>query len=337
MVTDRLSRGVLYLVVIGVLAIAFAGCGGGGEAVTPPVPPGTSTVTGRVVDATDVAQGLANAQVSTNATSGRSGRLTTMSDSNGGFTLTGVPAGVVRIQARAATTSYRDAVVDVDVPSGESVAVVISLVPVAVSAPASVTVSPVSVSVQENVPRAFTATVRDAQDNVLSLTPTWTVSARLGSISSSGEFVGTTQGSGTVSATSGTATGTSLVAVTGATAPQISAVTAAPTTLGPRGGNVLFTAQVQSGGQIQSAALRVLAPGATTPVEVALTPLSGSTEYSASYEYTYALPANSSSGYLTDDTYSVTVVATDVRSLSGESIPLSVVVLAVEPPPGEPS
>jgi hypothetical protein len=333
MARTGLARAVLSLLVAGVIGMVLAGCGGGeGEGAAPP-PGGTSTITGRVVDAANTSVGLADAQVSVVSVQSR-GRATT--DDEGNFTLTGVPSGVVRLRVTP-PSGYRAGAVDVDVPADETLALVITLVPAAAAQPATLTVSPVSASVQVGVPKTFTATVRDEAGNVLALTPTWTVSAGLGAISASGVFTGAAEGSGTATATCGAATGTAVVTVTAATAPRITGLNATPTTLGPTGGAVLFTAQVEAGGRIQSVVLRIRRAGSATATDVPLTPLAGATEFTASYEQSYTFGPNDSTGFTEDNVYTVTVVATDMRALSTESDPLSVVVLSADQPPPEPT
>lgn len=335
MVKNRLARAVLSLTVICALGVVVAGCGGGGEAGQPqPVPGETGTINGHVVDATDVSKGLENAQVSVASTQQR-GRVV-MSGTDGEFTLTGVPAGIVRVDVKAPSTAFRSATVDIDVPQNGSVEVWITLLPISVALPASVAISPVSSSVQVNVPKQFTATVLDSRGNPLSVSPTWTVSAQIGTIDVTGMFVGAAEGDGIITATAGNATGTASVTVTPATAPEISGLTAAPTTLGTSGGDVLFTAHVEAGGRIKSVVLRVQAAGGS-PVDVPLTPVEGSSEFEASYQYTYTFGPNSSPGFTEDQVYTVKIVATDMRGLSSQSDPVTVVVLGAETPPPTPS
>ncbi len=335
MAKNRLARAVLSLIIICALGVVVAGCGGGEEGgEAQPVPEGTSTINGYVVDATDTSKGIENAQVSFASTQQR-GRAV-MSGADGEFTLTGVPAGIVRINVKAPSTAFRSAAVDIDVPQNGSVDVWITLLPISVTLPASVAISPASSSVQVNVPKQFTATVLDSRDNPLNVSPTWAVSAQIGTIDATGMFVGAVEGNGIITATAGNATGTASVTVTPATAPQISGLTAAPTTLGTSGGDVLFTAHVEAGGRIKSVILRVQMAGGS-PVDVPLTPDEGSTEFDASYQYTYTFGPNSSPGFTEDQVYTAKIVATDMRDLSSESDPVTVVVLGADTPPPTPS
>ncbi len=80
----------------------------------------------------------------------------------------------------------------------------------------SITVTPATVALAINGTQQYVAVGRDANDRVVAFTPTWTVAATGGTVSSTGLFTaGTLAGtfSNTVSASNGTVTGTATVTV----------------------------------------------------------------------------------------------------------------------------
>jgi hypothetical protein len=93
---------------------------------------------------------------------------------------------------------------------------------------ATITVTPSNPAVAAGATQQFTAVGKDANGNVVSITPTWTISAGGGSIDNNGLLTaGSTAGSYTVTATSGSVSGTSMVTV------AISALPVATITLTP--------------------------------------------------------------------------------------------------------
>ena len=98
---------------------------------------------------------------------------------------------------------------------------------------ASITVTPTPVTLAIGATQQFTAVVRDASNNVLSITPNWSVAASGGTITSTGLFTaGTLAGTytNTVTASVGSVSGTATVTVS-AGALAIIAVTPNPKTL----------------------------------------------------------------------------------------------------------
>lgn len=88
---------------------------------------------------------------------------------------------------------------------------------------ATITVSPSSPTLTAGSTQQFTAVGKDANGNVVSITPTWTVEAGGGTVDNNGLFTaGSTAGTftNTVKATSGGVSGTTTVTVTGA-APSV--------------------------------------------------------------------------------------------------------------------
>lgn len=108
---------------------------------------------------------------------------------------------------------------------------------------ASITVTPDPTTLNVGLTRLFTAVGRDANGNLVAITPTWSVVADGGTINSSGLFTaGSTPGTytNTVQAAVGSMTGTATVIVTSGTLASIT-VTPNPATMGI-GGTQQFTA-----------------------------------------------------------------------------------------------
>ncbi len=80
-------------------------------------------------------------------------------------------------------------------------------------APASVTVTPDSVTVSADLTKQFSATVRDSDGNVVSSAPLWTVSGGIGTVNPSGLFTASIAGNGYVIAIAGSARDSSRVTV----------------------------------------------------------------------------------------------------------------------------
>ncbi|MDB4913274.1 MAG: hypothetical protein JWM95_918 [Gemmatimonadetes bacterium] len=102
---------------------------------------------------------------------------------------------------------------------------------------ATLTVTPGSVSLLPGSPQVFTAVGRDAQNNVVSVSPAWSVVGGGGTINIAGSFAaGSTAGSypGLVHATSGAIIGTADVTVTTGSASQLT-LTTAPSSSGAIG------------------------------------------------------------------------------------------------------
>jgi hypothetical protein len=95
---------------------------------------------------------------------------------------------------------------------------------------ATITVTPAAPTMAAGSTQQFTAVGKDADGNVMSLTPTWTVSSGGGTIDDSGMLTaGSTAGSFTVTATSGSVSGTSTVTVASSALP-VATITLTPAT-----------------------------------------------------------------------------------------------------------
>ena len=95
---------------------------------------------------------------------------------------------------------------------------------------ATIAVTPAAPTLTAGSTQQFTAVGKDADGNVMSITPTWTVSAGGGTIDDSGMLTaGSTAGSFTVTATSGSVSGTSTVTIASSALP-VATITLTPAT-----------------------------------------------------------------------------------------------------------
>ncbi len=161
------------------VALLLAGCGRGGGGPTQAIGGGQTTITGQVVDATDVATPVADAYVYVPLAAPSSRALPPQvisydrTDAQGRYTLTNVPGGSAAI-------------------------VVVTLLPTTVSV-ASVIVDPTSATLSVGDEQSFTATVLDTQEREMQVTPTWAVvGGNIGTVNENGLFTATTAGTGHV-------------------------------------------------------------------------------------------------------------------------------------------
>lgn len=96
--------------------------------------------------------------------------------------------------------------------------------------PATADVAPDTATVSADSTKQFTATIRDADGNVVATAPTWTVSGGVGSVSATGLFTAATAGSGFVRAAAGAARDSARVTVVPGTPASVT-VTPDPVTV----------------------------------------------------------------------------------------------------------
>jgi len=247
----RLAAGACAL---GLLLIWLGGVSGCGGPVT-----GSTTITGRLVDAGDPSQPVGNAYVYVPATGAQSFAIRqsttnaaeTYADADGYYTLTGVPIGRQVVHVEPETDSgYADAEVEVDVPEGAELELQLTMVTAEMAARIDrIAVRPATATVAFGGRRLFTADALDAVGNNLGLTPTWTVTAGLGTIDATGVLTaGLHESRGAVIATFGPYSGIATVTVTeaggGNTPPLILTLDADPGTVAP-GGTVELTCNAE--------------------------------------------------------------------------------------------
>lgn len=240
----RLVIGASALALLLMCASAISGCGGGVSS------PGTTTITGRLVDAGDPSQPVGNAYVYVPATGAQalmirqdSGNVAeTHADPDGYYTLSDVPVGpqVIHVEPEG-DSGYADAEVEVDVPDGAELELQLTMVSAEMAARIDrIAVRPTTATVAFGGRRLFTADALDVAGNNLGLTPTWTLTAGLGTIGATGILTaGQREVQGAVVATFGPFSGIANVTVSatdgGNTPPLIRTMTADPPTVAPGG------------------------------------------------------------------------------------------------------
>jgi hypothetical protein len=174
----------------------------------------TGTVDANVVVLGAIATGSINGTVTSNGTAlagvdiflGSNTVKSATTDSNGKYTISDVSPGTYTV--KAVKSGYNDASVSgVIVLSASTATANIALTPVPPGTLASITVSPTSATLNVSQTQAFTATGKDAANNPVTITPTWTSSnISVGTITSGGVFTAVANGTTTVTATSGAIT-----------------------------------------------------------------------------------------------------------------------------------
>lgn len=205
------------------IALLVVGCGGGGggEEPTQAIGGGQTTITGQVVDATDVGTPVADAYVYVPLSAPSSRALPPKvisydrTDAQGRYTLRNVPGGSATIVVEPPEGSnFNPIQFDVTAPDAGEVAIRVTLLPTTVSV-ASVIVDPTSATLSVGEQQSFTATVLDTQAQEVQVTPTWAVVGDIGTVNGDGLFTATTAGSGHVVAIVGTQSGSATVTVEG--------------------------------------------------------------------------------------------------------------------------
>jgi hypothetical protein len=135
----------------------------------------------------------------------------TWSVASGEGTIT--PAGMFTAAASPGTATIRATSGSV---SGSATIVVKAATPPPPGPVATIAVTPNPASVAVTGTQQFAAAGKDAQGNMVAITPTWSVTSGSGTITTSGLFTaGSAPGTATVKATSGSVSGTATVTVTG--------------------------------------------------------------------------------------------------------------------------
>ncbi|KKL60359.1 hypothetical protein LCGC14_2206110, partial [marine sediment metagenome] len=115
-----------------------------------------------------------------------------------------------------------------------------------------ITVTPDPVTLKVGDTQSFTATGYDAQNNVVPITPTWSVTGNIGTIDNEGNFSATTLGTGSVEAAASRITGSASVTVDGdGDQPPTVTISADPSALEP-GTNTTITVIVRRGDEPES-------------------------------------------------------------------------------------
>ncbi len=202
------------------VALLLAGCGRGGGGPTQAIGGGQTTITGQVVDATDVATPVADAYVYVPLAAPSSRALPPQvisydrTDAQGRYTLTNVPGGSAAIVVEPPEGSnFNPIQFAVRAPDAGEVDIRVTLLPTTVSV-ASVIVDPTSATLSVGDEQSFTATVLDTQEREMQVTPTWAVvGGNIGTVNENGLFTATTAGTGHVVAIVGEQYGQASVTV----------------------------------------------------------------------------------------------------------------------------
>lgn len=208
MQSSSLRFGLLLALTLAAASLWIAaGCAGPGPVA------GGSTISGRVVNATNPALSVVNAYVyvpvgrAADLSAGVKQRPTPIAEAttgpDGSYTLSNVPAGEQLLVVER--SGYVTTEAPLDTAASGTITVQLTLVPVA-NAPAisTVEVRPASASVRPNSWWQFTCDVRDSGGVLLAITPTWTVKGGIGRVDETGLFTaGGEEGVGQVVATVG--------------------------------------------------------------------------------------------------------------------------------------
>ncbi len=244
------------LCVIFTLAL-FAGCGGGGgggggggQPASGPqvIGGGQTTITGQVVDATNVTSPIPDAYVyvplspPTQPSSHRALPSQVIAydttDQQGNYRLQNVPGGTLTMVVEPPETSNFNGVqLDITAPDAGEIYIRVTLLPRSVFVTA-VLVDPASASLVTGDTQQFTATVLGASGQQIETAVVWTVTGGIGSVDENGLFTASAPGSGMVVALAGDKAGTATVEVSPRTGAISGTVTNAETGAGIPGATV---------------------------------------------------------------------------------------------------
>ena len=192
---------------------------GGGHTPARPaeVGGGETTITGTVVDATNVASPIADAYVYVPWTPSSSRALPQRviaygrTDAQGNYQLQRVPGGLVRMVVEPPSDSgFYPVQFDFTAPSAGTVQLRLTLLPKSVSV-ATVTVSPSSASLWTGDTQQFTATALNSGGRPVQAAPTWVVTGPIGSVTAEGLFTAQAAGDGAIVALVGDRSGSATV------------------------------------------------------------------------------------------------------------------------------
>jgi len=218
---DRNARSTILLgIVAGMLNIV--GCG----PTEIPVSEVLSDITGRIVDATDTTQGIADAYVYipprppvrgvASARGSATGEIGTTSGPDGSYTLANVAPGSHSIIVEPpASSGYARVELDLGIPGDTTVDLRLTLPPLELLPTiATVVVEPASTELPAGETERFRASVLDRDGSPMSVVPVWVALGDIGVIDQDGLFTaGREAGTGTVVAIAGATAGTAVVMV----------------------------------------------------------------------------------------------------------------------------
>lgn len=331
--TRLLWPSVITALIIGTLVLS--GCGGGGGGTTPVVPD-TGTIAGRVLRADDTTQAVAGAEVLVQ-TDGAT--VTARTDTNGNYTLAGVPVGEQTVVASAPTNPNlrSQQVPNVSVTKNATTTLNFTLLGQAQGEPTSITLSPTAATIDLNGEVKFAAAMA-AGSTAVAGTPTYYVLGNVGTISASGSFIARAVGQGQVWAVCGSALASATITVTPSRPPEVTTFLASPEEFTASGGTLNVTVATNDGDGIAdgSVVAEIYAPsGDVTRLPM---PLAAGTERDGTYRLTWTVPANSNTpnaaGVQAEMDYSLRVVVTDRSGAVTTTDFVDFVVKGLAAPPG---
>lgn len=190
------------------MPVWIAGCGGASAFTGGSFPIGRAHVFGRVADAENTDDTLANVQITlaTTVAPGDTRTLQTRTDANGGFDFPNVPTGEfsapVQVSVDPQDNQHRTQTVAFQVYNRRDASMSIALPSQAfdISRGRTLTITPSVGTLPPGSTLQYTARVYDLNGQVLPITPTLILSDALGTLGANGTFTGTTSGTSTLTA-----------------------------------------------------------------------------------------------------------------------------------------
>jgi hypothetical protein len=309
--------------------------GGGGGGGNPPPTHGTARIQGIVVDAANPAQRIAGATI-------RVAQAQQTSDALGAFAFTHLNAGTVVLAVSfPPEMGYRAMQIAVSTASGKLTQVTVAAVPEGINSPDSVSISPSSVQVDLGEQVTFTLTVT-ALGLPSVCRPSLSILGGIGSVTPTGVFTATAKGTGSLTASVGTASATATITVVAPTGPHLGTLSVSPSTLSADGGKVRIAVTATDGAGIERIVALIESPdGSREPVALGL---EAGTLTDGTWAKEIRVPQNSNptdpQGHQLPQTYNVKVTARDARGKQAVSPPgeqwVIITVAGLEPPPPPP-
>jgi hypothetical protein len=277
------------------VALAAAGCGGGGglgerpQPSPPPAPTGTASISGLVLDASNPGRLIPGATVKISYLDMPVGSYVT--DANGAFEAKNLPSGPLRVQVQAGTQGpFWPTELTVEAAEKTTTQMVVALIPQELPLPDALTLQPSQADLDPGLQQQFVVEIAAGSQVLSGLVPSWVVEGGIGTIDSSGIFVGRVAGVGRVVAAAGSARAQARVTVTGAQPPRIWSVFIDPRQHSASGGTSTFTLHVTDGDGVTAVIAQVYKPDATT--EQASLARTAGDERDGTWRGSYQFPTN---------------------------------------------
>ncbi len=341
-----------WLACVAVVTFALVtGCGssnppGGGGG--PAIPAGTSTLTGVVYAADNVATGMVGAAIRVIGAAG-----TAVADATGAYRLDNLPAGQFTVEAQTPNQAdYGTTRVPVTLTAGEPTTVNFAVMPAAAAAPEQILLDPDVAIIDLNGRIDYRTQVVGADNVVIpNVEPTWVVTGDIGTITPGGLFTGLLVGNGSVTAYAGEVQALSTVQVNPPSPPQITSFQLDPRSLPASGGDVYIAAAISDGDGVSvgNVTVEIFGPGdqrtllgmdVANPDSAELCLNQSNCYTRATCSTTYSVLANDNNptagGIQAPENYSAHVLVTDRSGASTTSTFIDFVVEGIDPPPPSP-